>query len=519
MKKILASLLVSMLFAAYGMAEETPFTISYSFESDLEPALTPVEAPFRIDPLRVPADRADITFEQATEEGSGVLKVGSWRTSANAANALRLLIKPQPGVSFTVTGISLRHKKGENALNFAVLNISGSSTIQSEKAIPDAFESEPYEVSIFNNNYDSGLELGFVFRSDTYQTYAYWFIDEIIIEGTYEAGDVTEDIILSKSTSDLTASAGCAVVDSIRVMTAGFTTPLDLTFSGNNASLFSVLPETLTADEAEDGKWVYITYSPTHPGSHSATLTIGTSTTSQDVEITGTTHLLYENFNKITQAQGDANIDLADGLLADYLSTSTGWTYSSLYTYRTSAGEGGVEIKQSPGGSEAFLSTPPLDLSRPFTLSFKSRKVDGDAPVYVRIGDSGTPVFSVNALTNSLAPFSLPSPLTAGNGDVITFYTNTEATCRVVVDDITVNYVDNGSGLRQGPAAAENCILSVEGKTVRIQTSAPQTVYVYNSTGQIVRVEATQENSAVIALPQPGLYLLRVAGRVYKVII
>lgn len=517
MKKILTSVLASMLFATWVTAE-TPFTINYSFESDLTPTLTPGDAPFRIDPLHVPADRTDITLEQTTEESSGVLKIGSWRTNPVAANALRLLIKPQPGVSFSVTSISLRHKKGEHALNFGVLNITNSQTIQSAKAVPEAFESEQYEVSIANSNYDSGLELGFVFVSDVYETYGYWFIDEIVIEGVYEAVTVTEDIILSKSASNLITSSGYAFVDSVKVTTAGFTSPLNLAFSGSNANLFSVNPETLTAHEAEEGKWIYITYLSTQTGNHSATLTVGTSATSQDVSITGTTHLLYENFNKITQAQGNGHIDLSDGLLNNYLSTSTGWTYSSLYTYFTNAGSGGVIIEQSPGGSEAFLSTPPLNLSQPFTLSFRSRKVDGEAPVYVRIGNSNTPVFTVGSLTNNLTSYSLPSPLTAGNGDVITFRTDAEATSRVVIDDVIVNYVNSSNGLQQSQVT-ESYTLSVEGKMVKIQTATPQIIHVYNTAGQIVQVEETQSNSAVITLHQPGLYLLRIAGKIHKIII
>lgn len=323
------------------------------------------------------------------------------------------------------------------------------------------------------------------------------------------------EIVTSKAALELKTSRGCTTVDSVRITAADISGDLDISISGDHAHLFSIEPDILDVCEAQNGGWIAISYRSDETGVHTATLRIQTDEAEKRIDITGRTYLLYENFNRISQALGQANIDLSGNLLEDYLSSSSGWTYQSLRTYHTNGGLGGVILEQPAVGVQAYLNTPPLDLSKPATLSFMSRKVGDNAPpLYVKAGNK--PVFSVSALTNTIT-LRATAPFTAGSNDVISFYSVESS--RVVIDEVLVDYYnDDNSGIR--PELKEyDCTLSVYGKTLNIQATIPQSISIYNSLGQLVKTEEMQSNQVTVRLSQPGLYIVKIAGKVWKIII
>ncbi|MDR1336149.1 MAG: hypothetical protein LBK22_04885 [Tannerella sp.] len=334
----------------------------------------------------------------------------------------------------------------------------------------------------------------------------------ITTAGIVQSADAGE-IVASRAALELKASRGCTVTDSVLITVAGISGDADIRISGEHAHLFSIEPDMLDMCEAQSGGRIDVGYRSEETGVHTATLHIQTDEDEKTIDITGRTYLLYENFNRISLPLGQANIDLSGNLLEEYLSSSSGWTYQSLHTYHTGGGFGGVILEQSANGSQAYLSTPPLDLSTPVTLSFMSRKVGDNAPpVYVKAGDR--PVFSVDALTNTITPRST-APFTAGSSDVISFYS--AGASRVVIDEVLADYyTGDHSGTRPESKEAD-CTLSVQGKTLHIQATLPQTVYIYNSLGQAVTTEEMQSSRIALHLSDPGLYIVKMGGNVWKI--
>ncbi|MBN2765586.1 MAG: chitobiase/beta-hexosaminidase C-terminal domain-containing protein [Paludibacteraceae bacterium] len=278
---------------------------------------------------------------------------------------------------------------------------------------------------------------------------------------------------------DMEAVTGLTDTETVNVSGAALIADILVTIDGADAAMFSVLPASIAQTAGEASGAVTVTYSPTAPGTHSATLKFnstgatevtrtltGTSTMATPVAIDGSgvsqtgftanwnavagateyelnvytkttgsaATILSENFDGFSAgtADGGANSTDVSGSLNTYAQTS-GWTGSKIY-------QAGGTAKMGGSSSLGFITTPAIDLSgADITLSFKAMAWSGDATELKVFLDDNL-IYTATGLNNTdytLSPYS--TTITGGTANSkIRFEAKQASKARFFIEDVVI---------------------------------------------------------------------------------
>jgi hypothetical protein len=207
-------------------------------------------------------------------------------------------------------------------------------------------------------------------------------------------------------------------------------------------SSFSCLQTSVEAVDATAGTAIRVTYVPTSPGKHSAQLKFTYADRVSYTELSGICPVLNENFTNfvsdpILQKEMDST-QVKNYNQVDYL-TMPGWNFSdSVYWHLSGSYALGLELRGS-NAEVAKASTPELNLSGPFGLSFRTKKMSNRATllgnVYV-LADNDT-IWSFVNPNNTLSLRTVDGFIATANSR-ITFAGVANDSSRIVVDEISV---------------------------------------------------------------------------------
>ncbi|NCB69077.1 MAG: hypothetical protein EOM47_09560 [Bacteroidia bacterium] len=310
-----------------------------------------------------------------------------------------------------------------------------------------------------------------------------------IPDGTYCAIDESYTLTVTPTTPTLTVTeltvpemtvvTGLTDTETVNVSGAALTADILVTIDGADAAMFSVLPASIAQSAGEASGAVTVTYSPTAPGTHTATLKFnstgatevtrtltGTSTMATPVAIDGSgvsqtgftanwnavagateyelsvytkttgsaTTILSENFDGFSAGSANANANSTDvsGSLNTYTQTS-GWTGNKVY-------QAGGTAKMGGGSALGYITTPAIDLSgADITLDFKAMAWSGDATELKVFLDNNL-IYTVTGLNNTdytLSPYS--TTITGGTANSkIRFEAKQTSSARFFIDDVVI---------------------------------------------------------------------------------
>jgi len=281
---------------------------------------------------------------------------------------------------------------------------------------------------------------------------------------------------------DMTAVTGLTDSEVLTVTGTALTADVAITIDGTNASMFSVSPESLTNTNGSASGSVTVTYNPTAPGTHTATLRFnsadatevirtlnGTSAMATPIatDATGiTTSGFNANWNAVagatdyelsvyTKSVSPSNAP-SDILNEDFRLFSAGTNTitdgtdvsTTLDTYTQTAGWTGSKVYQSGGSvkmgvssSLGYITTPALNLSASnLTLSFKTMAWTSDA-TEMKIYLDDVLLYTATGLDNTnytFTPFS--AALTGGTASSkIKFEGKQAIKGRFFLDDVVIS--------------------------------------------------------------------------------
>ena len=269
------------------------------------------------------------------------------------------------------------------------------------------------------------------------------YIDKIEVWGTVT---IPNQPTLSPSVSSISgikASKSHSVTTPITLTGANLTDVASLSIIGTDASLFSIDNTSYSAATLNGGpQTVNVTYLATATGSHTATLQItSVGVTTVNIPLSANCDILYEDFANY-DATALTNITLATlpAISNDVsLSRVTGWTGNFLYQYKAGAPNLGSACLGSTITDSAYITTPALDLSQPFSLTFKARSLnvatDGRFNVYL---DGTQLIYQGTNTTNALAQQTTQAFVGTASSK-LTFTGRKIDGNEIVIDGIVVN--------------------------------------------------------------------------------
>lgn len=278
---------------------------------------------------------------------------------------------------------------------------------------------------------------------------------------------------------EMTAVTGLTDTETVNVSGAALTADILVTIDGADAAMFSVLPASIAQTAGTASGAVTVTYSPTAPGTHNATLKFnstgatevtrtltGTSTMATPVAIDGSgvsqtgftanwnavagateyelnvytktigsaTTIFSENFDGFAAGTPDGGAHSTDvsASLNTYTQTS-GWTGNKVY-------QAGGTAKMGGGSALGYITTPAIDLSgADITLDFKAMAWSGDATELKVFLDNNL-IYTATGLNNTdytLSPYS--TTITGGTtNSKIRFEAKQTSSARFFIDDVVI---------------------------------------------------------------------------------
>ncbi|NLJ19843.1 MAG: hypothetical protein GX429_01790 [Bacteroidales bacterium] len=339
------------------------------------------------------------------------------------------------------------------------------------------------------------------------RAYASGYDPSAIASATYTINVAPTITVTEVTLPAFSATAGSSQDQTITVNGSNLTGNITLALSGTDAAAFSLSESSITptAGSVTD-KVITITYAPTAPGSHSATLTLsssgatdvtrdltGTATlakptvntasnigktaltlnwnavsgaTSYEVNVytkdgSGESTLLSEDFSKFTAGSPNGSADGTD--ISDKLDTYTlvpGWTGSKVY-------QAGGTAKMGTSSALGYLVTPSLDLSGgEVTLSFKAMAWAGDA-TELKIYVDDALAYTATGLNNTdytLSSYS--TTLTGGTtASKIKFEGKQASKGRLFLDDVVVTKSGSKTPISGSPFTTTETSLQVSDLT------------------------------------------------------
>lgn len=376
---------------------------------------------------------------------------------------------------------------------------------------------------------------------------------------TVNVASATPTITVTEiSDPDMVAYVGESDTETMNVSGVNLTENIALAISGANADQFSLSTNSVAQTGGTAANTVvFIYYTPTVTGSHTATLTISSAgatsvtrtltgsaswtplaapvatdatgitntgfianwnvvagATEYQLDITTLTEggtsvpVLSENFVGFTAGSPNASADATDKSTAlDGLTQTTGWTGTKVY-------QAGGATKLGTSSVLGSLVTPSINLSGSFNVSFKAMAWSGDS-TKVKIYLNDVLVKTVSGLTNdanyTLTPFSVD--LTGGTvGSKIKFEGNQAAKGRLFLDDIVIS---SGGGVSEQPIVGSP--FTVTGDNSKSLTGLTEgATYKYTVTAKNANVTSAVSNKiTVVTTTGTGLGQLKGELKVY----
>jgi hypothetical protein len=276
-------------------------------------------------------------------------------------------------------------------------NINTGNTGVSVSAIPAVTDATPQFISI-----------GTMYIAATSSAAEIVYIDKIEVWGTVTIPNQPTLTSSISSISGIKASKSHSVTTPITLTGANLTDIANLSIIGTDASLFSIDNTSYSAATLNGGpQTVNVTYLATATGAHTATLQIAsTGAATASVSLSANCDVLYEDFaNYDATALSNITLVTLPTMTNDVsLSRVTGWTGNYLYQYKAGSPNLGAACLGSTAIDSAYITTPALDLSQPFSLTFKARSLnvatDGRFNVYL---DGTQLIYQGTNSTNALA--------------------------------------------------------------------------------------------------------------------
>lgn len=205
---------------------------------------------------------------------------------------------------------------------------------------------------------------------------------------------------------------------------------------------FTCLQSIVEPIDATAGTSVRVSFTPSTPGKHTAQLKFSYDDKEAYTELTGVCPVLNETFTYFV-SDPDLMAELDSTQINDYSQesylTMPGWMFTDSVFWHLSGSWGlGLELRGS-ATEAAVVKTPELDLSAPFGVSFRSKKMSNLTTtlgnMYALV-DSDT-IWSFVNPNNTLTARSVDG-FVATSASYISFMGLADDSSRVVVDEISV---------------------------------------------------------------------------------
>lgn len=278
-------------------------------------------------------------------------------------------------------------------------------------------------------------------------------IDKIEIYGTVTA-NLSPSIVPDVASKILDASKGSSRSFPVHLYGANITNATTLSIVGTDAGYFQIDKSSVTAvDMNAAAQTVNVTYAAStltydlatrvHVP-HTAILRIeNPDVTTIDIPITATTSLLMEDFSNYN------DVALSTSVAADIpaypdnipLTLAPGWTGNKMYAYRASTPNLATVCLIPSASDSAYITTPQMDLTQPFNISFKARSLvngssDGRFVVYL----DGTQLINSGQQTNSTLSSKISKAFVGTATSKLTISGFMVEANQMIIDTIVVNY-------------------------------------------------------------------------------
>lgn len=398
MKKIFTLLYVLVLLAIHGVNSifaQDPMIGKYEFTGGSKlPSYQADGVTFgsEFQVWNTTSNLLEITFD----EENGYLIVKGTGTGIGGNCYGYISITPDPGKTVEISKVEVRHKKGNSITNrtrsYLYDEVKASPSIQAGliqdggqglviptnwawSSITTTGTGRVFTVQRF-------MSLAVNQTSNNLSNPAEWWVDELVFYGkVYEEGDVVMPVSVDFGQNCV---RNVTVNNNIQIKGYNSEGNVSLTIEGPDAALFSLSQYTFTEAEVNAGVTVTASYTPASSGIHAATIKATYGTTEKFITLSAETPVLYETFD--TKDMTGLSDNSAITNLNDF-TVYTDWLTESINNWHVSGMYGFTPRIVSNETTLASYSTPELDLSQPFKITFHAKKLNnsdnGEAVVLV----------------------------------------------------------------------------------------------------------------------------------------
>jgi len=399
----------------------------------------------------------DMGFEMSISD-DGYLLVRSEGTGVSPTRYGYVSITPEDGKTVRITKLVVKHFK-----------VEGSNTNRSRSYLYDMGGPTPIDKPTIVSNLiyqgNGGFLIPDVLTEDEFAPSAPVEINSIhymSFTGTQNSRDANDlsqykiesmafygeilspgDIVATQSVDFGTVLPGNVVDASVSLKVMGGTSdPVAIELIDPDFA-FSCLQSQVEPIDATAGTSIRVSYNPFSPGKHTAQLKFSYGDKVAYTALSGISPFLNETFtyfvsDPLMQAEMDST-NINDYAQEEYL-TMPGWEFSDSVYWHLSGSYGlGIELRGN-NSTIATASTPAMDMSAPFGMTFRSKKKDNRETIvgdmYILV-DNDT-IFSFVNPNNAMNVLRSVDGFIAGPESKITFAGVANDSSKIVVDEISI---------------------------------------------------------------------------------
>lgn len=394
---------------------------------------------------------------EMTITDDGYLMVRSYGTGVANTRYGYLSITPENGNTVRITKVVVKHYKAEGSNTMRTrcyLYDMGGATPKDNPSIvsnliytgnggaliPDVLTEQTYTPSAAAEfNSVRFMSLSATQTTNSTDNLSQWKVQTLEFYGQVMAPG---DIIATGAINFGNVMAGSEMDGSVSLKVNGGTTENINVELIDPTSSFSCLQTSVEAVDATAGTAIRVTYVPTTPGKHSAQLKFSYADRVAYTTLSGVCPVLNENFtyfvsDPVLQKELDST-QVKNYAQEEYL-TMTGWTFNdSVYWHLSGSYALGLELRGN-NATIPMVTTPELNLSVPFGLSFRSKKMSNRTTMlgnmYV-LADNDT-IWSFVNPNNTLSLRTVDGFIASANSKIY-FSGIANDSSRIVVDEISI---------------------------------------------------------------------------------
>lgn len=374
------------------------------------------------------------------------------KNSGTGVSPLRygwLSITPDPGKTVQITKVEVLHKKGNantsrvrcylydeikntpTILSNLIYTGSGGFVIPSDWTRNSFAPSTSGKISFDVKRY---MSIGVTQTTQDLVNLAEWMVDELIFYGTvFTEGEV---IVSSSLPFGDNNTLNTPVEKTLELKGYNTVGGVTLSIEGDDAAIFSLSNTSFTETEINAGVTVTVTYTPTTVDAHAASIKVSYAAADKYVSLSGAVPVLFETFD--TQDMTGLNNNSPLVSLSDF-TVDPGWLTENINLWHKSGSYGFAPALISNVDTVAKLTTPALDLSKPFQLTFLGKRINnennGESFMLV---DQDT-IFKVDNPNNSFRAISVDGYIASSNSR-ISFSGKGVVNNQVAFDNIRISY-------------------------------------------------------------------------------